>query len=139
MKVPMCLCLRQALVKHNPSAKTTRTVTYRQLKYWKRWTLYPCSTKTREVFENPSSPPSRFPSAVGFAPHPQTSGFPSDFALGKSLGSQGTKPTALGKSLKISLDPRDFRQEIVRRGWISQYPPRLDGARIHCVLHNLTS
>ena len=28
----------------------------------------PCSTKTREVLGNPSPPPSRFPSAVGFAP-----------------------------------------------------------------------
>ena len=28
----------------------------------------PCSTKTREVLENPSSPPSRFPFPMGFAP-----------------------------------------------------------------------
>ena len=28
----------------------------------------PCSTKTREVLGNPSPPPSRFSSAVGFAP-----------------------------------------------------------------------
>ena len=51
----------------------------------------PCSTKTREVLGNPSPPPSRFPSAVGFAP----------------LDS-GCKTHDLGKSLKISLDPQDF-------------------------------
>ena len=84
----------------------------------------PCSTKTQEVLGNPSPPPSRFSEAVGFAPldprgakpmasenlsdFPRPSRFPSGFALGKSLGSR----------------------EIGRRGWISQYLPRLGGARI---------
>ena len=58
----------------------------------------PCSTKTREGLENPSPPPSRFPLAMGFAPLdpreiPQVS---------------GCKTHGRGKSLKISLDPRDF-------------------------------
>ena len=44
----------------------------------------PCSTKTRDGLENPSPPPSRFPLVMGFAPLDR------------------------GKSLEISLDPRDF-------------------------------
>ena len=54
----------------------------------------PCSTKTREVLENPSTPPLRFPLAMGFAPlDPRVS---------------GCKTHGRGKSLKISLDPREF-------------------------------
>ena len=73
---------------------------------------------------------------------PRPSGFPSGFALGKSLGSRGAKPTA---SENLSDFPRPSRfpsgfalgkslgsREIGRRGWISQYLPRLCGARIHC-------
>ena len=76
---------------------------------------------------------------------PRPSGFPSGFALGKSLGSRGAKPTA---SENLSDFPRPSRfpsgfalgkslgsREIGRRGWISQYLPRLGGARIHsCVV-----
>ena len=74
---------------------------------------------------------------------PRPSGFPSGFALGKSLGSRGAKPTA---SENLSDFPRPSRfpsgfalgkslgsREIGRRGWISQYLPRLGGARIHCL------
>ena len=102
----------------------------------------PCSTKTREVLGNPSPPPSRFSLAVGFAPldprgakptaSVNLSRFPSTLEISLGLRPReiprvsGCKTHGLGKSLKISLDPR----EIGRRGWISQYLPRLDGARI---------
>ena len=75
---------------------------------------------------------------------PRPSGFPSGFALGKSLGSRGAKPTA---SENLSDFPRPSRfpsgfalgkslgsREIGRRGWISQYLPRLGGARIHSLI-----
>ena len=68
------------------------------------------------------------------------SGFPSSFALRKSFGSQGAKPTA---SENVSDFPRPSRfpsgfalgkslgfREIGRRGWLSQYLPCLDEARI---------
>ena len=48
---------------------------------------------------------------------PRPSGFPSGFALGKSLGSRGAKPMAAGN--------------LGRRGWIFQSLPPLGGARIH--------
>ena len=87
---------------------------------------------------------------------PRPSGFPSGFALGKSLGSRGAKPTA---SENLSDFPRPSRfpsgfalgkslgsREIGRRGWISQYLPRLGGARIQSTLvkrctivHNATN
>ena len=67
-------------------------------------------------------------------------GFPSGFALWKSLGSRGAKPTA---SENLSNFPRPLRcpsgcalgnslgsREIWRRGWITQYLPRLGEARI---------
>ena len=100
----------------------------------------PCSTKTREVLGNPSPPPSRFSSAVGFAPLDPRD-FPRASPSGKSLGSRGAKPTA---SENLSDFPRPSRfpsgfalgkslgsREIRRRGWISQYLPPLGGARIH--------
>ena len=43
--------------------------------------LYPYSTKTREVLENPSPTPERFPEAVGFAPRD-----PRDFPRTKPEG-----------------------------------------------------
>ena len=58
----------------------------------------PCSTKTREGLENPSPPPSRFPLAMGFAPLD-----PREISR-----VSGCKTHGRGKSLKISLDPRDF-------------------------------
>ena len=80
---------------------------------------------------------------------PRPSGFPSGFALGKSLGSRGAKPTA---SENLSDFPRPSRfpsgfalgkslgsREIGRRGWISQYLPRLGGARIQSQLFLLSS
>ena len=95
----------------------------------------PCSTKTREVLENPSPPPSRFPSAIGFAPlDPRVS---------------WCKTNGRGKSLKISLDPREFLRarsreisrvsgNLGRRGWIFQYLPPLGGARIQTFQPNFT-
>ena len=95
----------------------------------------PCSTKIREGLKNPSPPPSRFPLAMGFAPLD-----PRDFPR-----VSGCKTHSRGKSLKISLDPRNFPRaspsgnllglgkSFGRRGWISQYLPRLGGARIQSV------
>ena len=73
---------------------------------------------------------------------PRPSGFPSGFALGKSLGSRGAKPMTAGNlsrfpsTLEISLGlrPREISRvsgNLGRRGWISQSIPRLGGARIH--------
>merc|ERR1712212_1387 len=79
-------------------------------------TMYPCSTKTREVLGNPSPPPNfprpkRFPEGEargksrgsreireifrgrGFCT-PRPEGFPEGEARGKSRGSRGAKPTA---------------------------------------------
>ena len=72
---------------------------------------------------------------------PRPSGFPSGFALGKSLGSRGAKPMTAGNlsrfpsTLEISLGlrPREISRvsgNLGRRGWISQSIPRLGGARI---------
>ena len=103
----------------------------------------PCSTKTREVLGNPSPPPSRFSSAVGFAPlDPQDFPRASPSGNPSGLGVQNPRPRKISR---ISLDPRDFpraspsgnslgSREIGRRGWISQYLPRLGGARIHSLI-----
>ena len=72
---------------------------------------------------------------------PRPSGFPSGFALGKSLGSRGAKPMAAGNlsrfpsTLEISLGlrPREISRvsgNLGRRGWIFQSLPPLGGARI---------
>ena len=72
---------------------------------------------------------------------PRPSGFPSGFALGKSLGSRGAKPMAAGNlsrfpsTLEISLGlrPREISWvsgNLGRRGWIFQSLPPLGGARI---------
>ena len=72
---------------------------------------------------------------------PRPSGFPSGFALGKSLGSRGAKPTAsvnlsrFPSTLEISLGlrPREISWvsgNLGRRGWIFQSLPPLGGARI---------
>ena len=76
---------------------------------------------------------------------PRPSGFPSGFALGKSLGSRGAKPMTAGNlsrfpsTLEISLGlrPREISRvsgNLGRRGWISQSIPRLGGARIHSLI-----
>ena len=66
----------------------------------------PYSTKTREVLGNPSPPPSRFSSAVGFAPRDPR----------EHSRVEGCKTHGQGKSRG-------------RRGWISRYLPSLGGAR----------
>ena len=51
--------------------------------------------------------------------------------LHQNLGGIGK---SIPSALEISLDPRDFSglgKSLGRRGWISQYLPRLGGARIH--------
>ena len=74
-----------------------------------------------------------------------SSGFPSGFALGKSLGSRGAKPMAAGNlsrfpsTLEISLGlrPREISWvsgNLGRRGWIFQSLPPLGGARIQSFL-----
>ena len=60
----------------------------------------PCSTKTREVLGNPSPPPSRFSSAVGFAPldprdFPRASPSGNLLGLGKLGGGDGLPNTSL--------------------------------------------
>ena len=60
----------------------------------------PCSTKTREVLGNPSPPPSRFSSAVGFAPldpqdFPRASPSGNLLGLGKFGGGDGFPNTSL--------------------------------------------
>ena len=76
---------------------------------------------------------------------PRPSGFPSGFALGKSLGSRGAKPMAAGNlsrfpsTLEISLGlrPREISRvsgNLGRRGWIFQSIPPLGGARIHSLI-----
>ena len=78
---------------------------------------------------------------------PRPSGFPSGFALGKSLGSRGAKPMAAGNlsrfpsTLEISLGlrPREISWvsgNLGRRGWIFQSLPPLGGARIQCCHHH---
>ena len=66
----------------------------------------PCSTKTREGLQNPSPPPSRFPLAMVFAP----------LDLRDIPRVSGCKTHGRGKSLKISLDPRDGSREILGVG-----------------------
>ena len=79
---------------------------------------------------------------------PRPSGFPSGFALGKSLGSRGAKPMAAGNlsrfpsTLEISLGlrPREISWvsgNLGRRGWIFQSLPPLGGARIQCSVSHL--
>ena len=66
----------------------------------------PCSTKTREVLGNPSPPPSRFSSAVGFAPlDPRDFPRASPSGNPSGLGVQNPRPRKISR---ISLDPRDF-------------------------------
>ena len=76
---------------------------------------------------------------------PRPSGFPSGFALGKSLGSRGAKPMAAGNlsrfpsTLEISLGlrPREISRvsgNLGRRGWIFQSLPPFGGARIQSVI-----
>ena len=60
----------------------------------------PCSTKTREVLGNPSPPPSRFSSALGFAPldpwdFPRASPSGNLLGLGKLGGGDGFPNTSL--------------------------------------------
>ena len=55
----------------------------------------PCSTKTREVLENPSPPPSRFPLVMGFAPLD-----PRDFPRASPSGNL----SGLGKSWASGMD-----------------------------------
>ena len=100
----------------------------------------PYSTKTREVLGNPSPPPSRFSSAVGFAPlDPRDFPRASPSGNPSGLGVQNPRPRKISR---ISLDPRDFPRaspsgnllglgkSLGRRGWISQYLPRFGGAQI---------
>ena len=72
---------------------------------------------------------------------PRPSGFPSGFALGKSLGSRGAKPMAAGNlsrfpstlEIYLGLRPREISWvsgNLGRRGWIFQSLPPLGGARI---------
>ena len=79
---------------------------------------------------------------------PRPSGFPSGFALGKSLGSRGAKPMTAGNlsrfpsTLEISLGlrPREISRvsgNLGRRGWISQSIPRLGGARIQYTIQSV--
>ena len=66
----------------------------------------PCSTKTREVLGNPSPPPSRFSSPVGFAPlDPRDFPRASPSGNPSGLGVQNPRPRKISR---ISLDPRDF-------------------------------
>ena len=62
----------------------------------------PCSTKTREVLGNPSPPPSRFSSAVGFAPLD-----PRDFPRASPSGN----PSGLGVQNPW---PREISQDFPR-------------------------
>ena len=86
-------------------------------------TLYPCSTKTREVLGNPSPPPN----------FPRPKRFPKGEARGKSRGSREIREIFRGRGF---CTPRVEGCKIHgqgksrgRRGWISQYLPSLGGAR----------